>query len=410
VSDSRTFCQTCRDVEVREFLSLGEQPSVHFLADQEEAANERVWPLALGFCEQCSLVQVMESVSERILFAGDDYHHMAGLTAGYRKHLQGLADKLAELYDSAPAGRSVVEIGSNDGTLLDELAKRAFDVLGVDPVGAESPGGSPVVRDYFNSTVAAGLRSTRGPADVVLALNTFAHVTDVHDVLDGVTAVLADDGLFVTESHYLPDLIEDLQYDFAYHEHSRYYSLTALDAAFRLHGLEVVRVERIPTHGGSIRVYAGFEGAHEIHESVAEIREYEKGLKLTDSMIYTAFADRVKEHRDSLRGLIKELRSTGARVAAVSAPARAVTLFNYCSLTPDLIHVVSEISPRKIGKLFPGTHIPIISQQELCGDGQPEYALLMSWHIADEVIANLRKAGFRGSLILPFPELKIIEN
>jgi SAM-dependent methyltransferase len=410
VSDSRTLCQTCQDVQVREFLSLGTQPSVHFLANQEEADNEQVWPLALGFCEQCSLVQVMESVSERILFAGDDYHHMAGLTAGYRKHLQGLADKLAGLYDSAPAGRSVVEIGSNDGTLLDELAKRSFDVLGVDPVGAVSPGGSPVVRDYFDSSVATELRSTKGPADIVIALNTFAHVTNLQDVLDGVCTVLADDGLFVTESHYLPDLIEDLQYDFAYHEHSRYYSLTALDAAFRLHGLETVRVERIPTHGGSIRVYAGFAGAHEIHESVTELREYEHGLKLTDSMIYTEFAKRVEDHRDRLRQLVKDLKATGARVGAVSAPARAVTLLNYCELGADEIDVISEISPRKVGKLFPGTHVPIISQEELCGDGQPEYALLLSWHIADEVAANLRKSGFRGKLILPFPELKIIDQ
>lgn len=409
MSDGRTLCQTCQDVEVREFLSLGMQPAVHFLANQEEAENEPVWPLALGFCEQCSLVQVMESVSERILFAGDDYHHMAGLTAGYRKHLRGLADKLAGLYGPAAEGRSVVEIGSNDGTLLDELAARAFDVLGVDPVGVVPPGGSPVLRDYFNSAVAADLRSASGPADVVIALNTFAHVTDVHDVLDGVCTILADDGLFVTESHYLPDLLETLQYDFAYHEHSRYYSLTALDAAFRRHGLETVRVERIPTHGGSIRVYAGFEGAHEIHESVTELREYEDGLKLTDSMVYTEFAERVEDHRDRLRGMIKELKSTGARVAAVSAPARAVTLLNYCALTSDDIDVISEISPRKIGKLFPGTHTPIISQQELCGDGQPEYALLLSWHIADEVVANLRKAGFRGTLIQPFPELKIID-
>lgn len=410
MSDGRTLCQTCRDVEVREFLSLGMQPSIHFLADQEEAEHEPLWPLALGFCEQCSLVQVMESVSERILFSGDDYHHMAGLTAGYQKHLRGLADELAGLYDSTPEGRSVVEIGSNDGCLLDELAARAFDVLGVDPVGEVSPGGSPVVRDYFSAALAADLRSTNRPADLVIALNVFAHVTNLHDVLGGVCTILADDGLFVTESHYLPDLLEGLQYDFAYHEHSRYYSLTALDRAFRLHGLETVRIERIPTHGGSIRVYAGFEGAHEIHESVAKIREYEDGLKLTDSMVYTAFANRVADHRDRLRRMVKELKSTGARVAAVSAPARSVTLLNYCSLGPDDIDVVSEISPRKIGKLFPGTHIPIIGQQELCGDGQPEYALLMSWHITDEVVANLRKAGFRGTLIQPLPELKIIDQ
>lgn len=408
MSSGKTLCQTCGDVEVRMFLSLGMQPSFHFPADREEAENERLWPLELGFCEQCSLVQVMESVSERILFSGD-YHHLAGLTAGYQEHLRGLADELAGLYDS-PRGRSVIEFGSNDGSLLDELAARSFDVLGVDPVGSVSPAGSPVVQDYFSSTVATDLASTRGRADIVVALNVFAHVTNLHDVLDGVTTLLKDDGLFVTESHYLPDLLETLQYDFAYHEHSRYYSQTALDEAFRLHGLEAVRIERIPTHGGSIRVYAGFEGAHAVHESVKEIREYEDTLKLRDPRIYTEFAARVEEHRDRLRHLVEDLKNTGARVAAASAPGRAVTMLNYCSLGPDDIDVVSEISPRKIGRLFPGTHIPIISQQELCGDGQPEYALLMSWHIADEVIANLRGGGFRGTLVEPLPEPRILDR
>ncbi len=408
MSVGKTLCQTCGDVEVRKFLSLGLQPSFHFPANQEEADNERLWPLELGFCEQCSLVQVMESVSERILFSGD-YHHLAGLTAGYHEHLEGLADTLAGLFDS-PAGRSVVEFGSNDGSLLDKLADRSFDVLGVDPVGAVTAAGSPVVKDYFSSTVGTELAATRGKNDLVVALNVFAHVTNLHDVLTGVTTILKDDGLFVTESHYLVDLLETLQYDFAYHEHSRYYSVTALDEAFRRHGLETVKVERIPTHGGSIRVYAGFAGAHEVDRSVVELRELEDSLKLRDSMIYTRFAERVEQHREKLKELVRFLNNTGARVAAASAPGRAVTMLNYCELGPDDIDVVSEISPRKIGKLFPGRHIPIISQQELAGDNQPEYALLMSWHIADEVITNLRNEGFRGTLIEPLPEPRILER
>nr|WP_264086443.1 class I SAM-dependent methyltransferase [Amycolatopsis lexingtonensis] len=350
----------------------------------------------------------MESVSERILFSGD-YHHLAGLTAGYHEHLQGLADTLAGLFDSTD-GRSVVEFGSNDGSLLDKLAARSFDVLGVDPVGQVTAAGSQVVKDYFSSTVGADLAATRGKTDLVVALNVFAHVTNLHDVLDGVTALLKDDGLFVTESHYLVDLLETLQYDFAYHEHSRYYSVTALDEAFRRHGLETVKIERIPTHGGSIRVYAGFVGEHEVDQSVIELRELEDSLKLRDSMIYTQFAERVEQHREKLNELVRFLKNTGARVAAASAPGRAVTMLNYCGLGPDDIDVVSEISPRKIGKLFPGTHIPIISQQELAGDNQPEYALLMSWHIADEVITNLRNEGFRGTLIEPLPEPRILER
>lgn len=411
MSDSTTLCQTCEDVAVSRFLALGMQPACLFPENATEAENEQAWPLDLGFCPRCSLVQIMEPVSERILFSGD-YHHLAGLTEGYRRHLRGLADELAGFHGPllAPGLRrpSVVEIGSNDGSLLDELAERGFEVLGIDPNGAESPGGSPVVKEYFGSEVAARLLSATGPADVVVALNTFAHITHLHDFLGGVRSILSDHGMFVSESHYLPDLLETLQYDFAYHEHSRYYSLQALQAAFRPHGLEVFHIERIATHGGSVRVYAGFEGAHEVHDSVAALRGYEDTLGLTDEATYRKFAARVEDHRGRLRDLLDEVTSDGSRVAAASSPARAVTLLNYCSLGPEEIDFISEISPRKIGRLSPGTHIPIVHQDRLCGPEQPEYALLLSWHIADELVSRLREEGFTGKFVVPLPEPRVI--
>lgn len=414
MSDGTTLCQTCQDVVVSTFLPLGMQPACLFLANATEVENEQAWPLDLGFCPKCSLVQIMAPVDERILFSGD-YHHLAGLTGGYRRHLQGLADELAKFHDTRPGSAarrySVIEIGSNDGSLLDELAKREFDVLGVDPNGAESPGGSPVVKEYFSTEVAARLMATTAkPADVVLALNTFAHITNLHDFLGGVTAILGDDGMFVSESHYLPDLLQTLQYDFAYHEHSRYYSLMALQAAFQMHGLEVFHIERIPTHGGSVRVYAGFIGAHEVRDSVIALREYEDTLDLTDEKTYQDFAARVADHRDRLRGLLAELSADGSRVAAASSPARAVTLLNYCELGPDEIEFISEISPRKIGKLSPGTHIPVVHQDRLCGPEQPEYAVLLSWHIIDELVSRLRAEGFRGKFVVPLPEPQVISE
>ncbi|WP_326695950.1 class I SAM-dependent methyltransferase [Streptomyces sp. NBC_01754] len=411
MSDGTTLCQTCKDVAVSEFLPLGMQPACLFPENETQAENEPAWPLDLGFCPRCSLVQIMEPVSERILFSGD-YHHLAGLTGGYRLHLRALADELAQLHaphpGSEPRRHFAVEIGSNDGSLLDELAERDFTVLGIDPNGADSPGGSPVVREYFSSEVASQVLSDTRPADLVLALNTFAHVTNMHDFLDGVRSLMSDHGMFVSESHYLPDLLETLQYDFAYHEHSRYYSLTALQAAFEPHGLEVFRIDRIATHGGSVRVYAGFKGAHEVHESVAALRDDEDRLELTGGAVYQKFAARVQEHRERLRGLLDELTGDGSRVAAASSPARAVTLLNYCSLGPAEIDFISEISPRKIGRLSPGTHIPIVHQDRLCGPEQPEYALLLSWHIAEELISRLREEGFTGKFVVPLPEPRVI--
>jgi len=407
MSDISTPCQTCRDVEVSKFLSLGMQPACDLLANATEVDNEKFYSLELGFCPKCSLVQIVKPVDERVLFS-DDYHHIAGLTRSYREHVRGLAGELAALHNLKARRRSAIEIGSNDGTLLDELGECGFDVVGVDPCGTVSRGGRPVITEYFSSDIARRLLSDTGPADVILANNTLAHVSNLHDFLDGIRSLLSDDGIFVSESHYLPELLQSLQYDFAYHEHSRYYSLTALQVAFELHGLEIYRVQRIPTHGGSIRVYAGFYGAHEIHDSVALMRNSEDSLDLTDETVYSEFATRVVNHRDSFRRMLKELTADGSRIAAASFPARAVTLLNYCSLGPDEIAFISEISQLKIGRLSPGSHIPIVHQEELCGPEQPAYALLLSWHIADELISRLRMEGFKGKFIVPLPEPRII--
>ncbi|MCR6483491.1 class I SAM-dependent methyltransferase [Amycolatopsis sp. OK19-0408] len=408
-NDRSTLCQTCQDVEVEGFLSLGLQPAFHFPADTQEAEAEQLWPLELGFCPRCSLVQVMEQVSERILFAGE-YHHQAGLVASFRTHLEGLADTLASLREPAARPGSVVEIGSNDGTLLDALAERGFEVLGVDPCGTESSRGSKVVPDYFSSEVAKRLRVTNGAADLVVALNSFAHVTDAHDVVDGVCAILGADGVFVSESHYLPDLLDGLQYDFAYHEHPRNYSLTALQALLEMHGLEVFRVENLATHGGSFRVYAGFQGAHGIEASVTDLRRREDSLGLTDRAIYAAFATQVQNHRDELRLELKRIAGDGSRIAGASAPGRAITMLTYCGLGPADLEYISDIGPRKIGKLLPGAHIPIVGQEVLCGPDQPEYALLLSWHIFDEIVPRLRAEGFRGKFVVPLPEPRVLHD
>lgn len=409
MGDDMTLCQTCRDVPVTKFLSLGEQPACEFPKDLKEAEAEQTWPLDLGFCAQCSLVQVMDPISERVLFSGD-YHHLAGLTKGFREHLAALADELAAQQDPDPQRRRVIEIGSNDGSLLDALAERGFEVLGVDPCGSVSPKGSPVVNDYFGSEVASRIMSSSRPANIVVATNVFAHVTNLHDFLDGLCKILDADGMFVSESHYLPELLRSLQYDFAYHEHSRYYSLTALQHVFAMHGLEVFHVELIDTHGGSVRVYAGFQGAHEVRDSVTQLRREEDAQKLTDEATYRAFAARVEAHRDQFRELIRKLASDGSRIAGSSCPARAVTLLNYCELGPADISTVSEISPLKIGRIFPGVHIPVISQDELCGPDQPDYAILFSWHILEELSSRLREEGFRGKFVVPLPEPTVLDH
>jgi SAM-dependent methyltransferase len=385
------------------------QPACSFPRDADEARDERFYPLDVGFCPKCGLVQTMQPVGEQILFS-DGYHHIAGLSSSFREHLRELAGELAGLPGSGTRPRSAVEIGSNDGSLLRELGGHGFDAVGVDPCGTEPATGQPVIREYFGSALARRLLRQTGSADVFVALNTLAHVTDLHDVLDGIRLLLSDGGTFVSESHYLPALLQSLQYDFIYHEHARYYSLGALEAAFRPHGLEIYRIRRIPTHGGSVRVYAGLAGAHEPDDSVAALRGYEAALELTSEPVYREFAARTASHRDRFRGMLNQLSGDGSRIAGASFPARAVTLLNYCALGPAEICFISEISELKVGRLSPGTHIPIIHQSVLQGPSQPPYTLLLSWHIAGELVPRLRQGGFKGKFIIPLPEPRIIDD
>lgn len=405
MNGAEVLCQTCESVTIKWFLSLGNQPLCVF-PDQDD--DEPTWPLDLGFCPNCSLVQLMSPVSERILFSGE-YHHLAGLTEGFRDHLEALAITLASYKSPDPGHRRLIEIGSNDGSLLDALAERGFEVLGIDPCGQESPKGSRVVAEFFSTEVAERLMAENAPANLVVATNVFAHVSDPHDVVEGIARILDEEGMFVSESHYLPEMLNSLQYDFAYHEHSRYYSLTALQHLFDRHGMEVFHVEPIDTHGGSLRVFAGFRGAHPIQDSVSELRAREDEQELTAESTYRDFAGRVQNHREEFRRLVQQLSDNGSVVGS-SCPARAVTLLNYCQIGTEHLDYVTEISPLKIGHLFPGVHLPVVSQEKLCGQEQPDYVLLFSWHILEELKTRLRNEGYRGKFVVALPEPRVLTD
>jgi hypothetical protein len=220
--------------------------------------------------------------------------------------------------------------------------------------------------------------------------------------VESILRLLKDDGIFISESHYLASLLETLQYDTIYHEHLRYYSVQALQYLFQLHDLEIIRVKKIPTHGGSIRVYAARKGKHEIHSSVAEILREEETTVHPDA--FARFRGRVAESKLGLMKLLAEVRAQGAKVYGIGAPSRASTLVNHVGLDDATIDCVLEIQGSyKIGKYMPGTLIPVLDEEKLFTD-QPEYALLFSWHIADELMPKLRARGFRGKFIVPLPE------
>jgi C-methyltransferase C-terminal domain/Methyltransferase domain len=271
------------------------------------------------------------------------------------------------------------------------------------PIG-QAPISSPGFRlkRYFGVEVAREVRREHGPASVVTAANCFAHIEDVHAIVDGIIEMLKPDGVFISESHYLVSLRDTLQYDTIYHEHLRYYSLASLKHLLEMHDLEVFHARPIPSHGGSIRVYSAPRGTHSVQDSVGRMLAAEpRGATLLKRL--ETFRSEVILSKLRLIAMLRDLKEKGARVAGISAPSRASTLVNYVGLDEGLIDYVCEISGSlKIGKFMPGTQIPVVDESRLYDD-QPESAVIFSWHIADELAPKLKARGFRGQLITPLP-------
>jgi C-methyltransferase C-terminal domain/Methyltransferase domain/Putative zinc binding domain len=403
-------CQVCSSKNLRSLLFLGYVPPVNTMPPLGERAVEQpAFPLELLRCDDCGLVQIGLEVAPEVLFPYS-YPYLSGTT-------RILRDNFADLYTEAtllvPLGSDdlVIDVGSNDGTLLSNFKKGGHRVLGIEPSQAGEVArlaGIDTLTAYFGPTMAQSVRKEQGTAKIVTAANVFAHIGNVHAVTKGVVELLAPDGVFVSESHYLLDLVETLQYDTIYHEHLRYYALGSLEALFKRHGLEVFHVKRIPTHGGSIRVYAARPGQHPVRPSVEERRRHETEFGLTDGSALGVFRERVVHSKIALYALLSKLAADGKRIFGIGAPSRASTLINYTGLDDGILEAVMEVSgSHKLDKYVPGTRIPVLDEAKLYAE-QPDYALLLSWHIADELAANLKKRGYKGSFIVPLPEPRVI--
>ena len=398
------WCQVCAHAPLTNVLSLGYMPPVNQMVAIGAVPRQQPWfPTNLLYCEKCELVQLGLAVDPAIIFP-PEYPYTSGTT-------KLLRDNFADLYAQAAgmlklnARDLVIDIGSNDGTLLSNFKNRGHRVLGIEPtdvgkIAAER--GIPTLARYFTRETAAEVRNSHGPARLVTAANCFAHIEDVHAIVEGILHLLAPDGVFISESHYLIGLMERLQYDTIYHEHLRYYSLTSLANLLEMHGLEVFHASPIPTHGGSIRVYAARAGAMPVDASVAAMRAQEPHGGAMRARLDT-FAREVMLSKLRLLAMIRELKESGARICGISAPSRASTLVNYVGLDDGIIDYVCEIAGSlKIGKCMPGTAIPVVEESRLFSDA-PEAAIVFSWHIADELAPKLRAKGYRGKLISPLP-------
>jgi len=401
-------CQVCDGRDLEPIIFVGYLPPVNEMpAIGTRPAEQPAYPAQVLRCPRCELVQLGLIVDPAILFP-PSYPYLSGTTRILRENFAELYRESARLLGLRREDL-VVDIGSNDGTLLSNFKQAGHRVRGIEPTRAgdlANERGIPTDIAFFDRTAVDRVLATEGPATVVTATNVFAHIEGIHDITDAVVALLTEDGVFISESHYWLALVETLQYDTIYHEHLRHYTLASLTYLLAAHGLEVIHAKRIPTHGGSIRVYAARKGARPVQPTVAGLLAEERAA-LTDEAL-ARFRRGVVASKLGLYALLKDVKARGERVYGIGAPSRASTLINYVGLDEGILDCVLEIEgSHKIGKYVPGTLIPVLHERKLLAD-QPEHALLLSWHIADELMPKLTANGFRGGYIVPLPQPRIL--
>ena len=406
-----TKCQISGSSNLKSVLFLGYVSPVNQMKTIGTNLEEQLmFPLELLYCPESRLVQISCEVDPNILFP-PDYPYTSGTTKMLRDNFTQLYQQCKNILKINKKS-FVVDIGSNDGTLLSNFVNGSCKVLGVEPTDKAQLANSigiNSVQKFFNEQTVDELLEDYPKADLITAANVFAHIRDIHDVVRGIRKFLTDDGVFISENHYLLDLITNLQYDAIYHEHLRYYSLHSLKQLFDLHDLEIFYVERIPTHGGSVRVYTARKGQRIIDKSVNNLFNEEQNAGLGKEETYLNFAQKVMHSKVNLYGLIKDIKKHQNHIYGISAPSRSSTLISYTGIDEKIVDCVMEISgSHKIGKYMPGTLIPVLDEQKLFKD-QPEFALILAWHIADDLIKLLKKKGYKGKFIIPLPEPRIIE-
>jgi hypothetical protein len=404
-------CQTCDSDRLESVLFLGYLPPVNTMPITGKRPKEQAaYPAEMLFCHNCTLAQLGLIVDPAILFP-PEYPYSSGTTKILRENFKELYEECSKIVP-LKSDDLIIDIGSNDGTLLSNFKNGGHKVQGIEPtlMGKKAiAAGIATEEAFFSIETAERVRAKVGRARIVTATNVFAHIENIHDIVQGILTLLDDNGVFISESHYLLGLIETLQYDTIYHEHLRYYSLSSLNYLLNRHGLEVIHAKRIPTHGGSIRVYAARKGKHPVQKTVKELLDSETTAGLGTKLL-KEFKERVVLSKLKLNSLLLDLKEKKQRIFGVGAPSRASTLVNYAGIDDGILDCVVEVKDsHKVGKNMPGTVIPVKEESCLFSE-QPEYALLLSWHIQEELIRNLSAKGFKGRYIIPLPEPHILSN
>lgn len=403
-------CRSCGEAKGVQILDLGCQPLANNLLRPEDLSKpEPRFPLRLAVCKSCWLLQITELVPPVELFS--EYLYFSSFSDQMLRHAKQAAERYIRDY-SLNARSLVVEIASNDGYLLQNFHAHGVPTLGIEPAAniakvAQDKGLETVVA-FFGRDLAQRLVREGRQGELVLGNNVFAHAPDTNDFVAGLCLLLKPEGRLILEFPYAVDFIERTEFDTIYHEHVFYFSLTALQPLFERHGLSIFHVERLPLHGGSLRIFAAHKGVYSPEQSVQELllEEQQKGVATLG--FYEGFGEKVLQLKQQLCAKLEELKGAGKTIAAYGASAKGSTLLNYFGLGKETLAFVADRSTYKQGRLTPGTHLPIVAPAALV-DRMPDYTLLLTWNFAEEILAQ--QAAYRqrgGKFILPIPKVAIV--
>jgi SAM-dependent methyltransferase len=398
-------CQFCKSKKLQIINFFGYFPTVNDY-NKKKLSNQKLFPMTLLKCRGCELFQLREIINKKILFP-KSYPYTSSTTKILRDNFNELSERLvSNKYISRD--ELLLDIGSNDGNLL-SFFKDKCKILGITPenIGRKAVSkGIPTILDYFNNKSSKFIKKKYGKCKIITATNVFAHIDNINNVLKNIKNILQNDGIFISENHYFLDVIQTIQYDTIYHEHLRYYTLSHLKKLFYKNEMEIFNVERISTHGGSIRVYASRRGKYDINPSVKKFLNKEKKL-LTNSNL-SNFVDKIINSKKEFLKILLNLKKQKKLVMGIGAPSRSTTLINFTGINSKLCKYILEINgSHKIGKYVPANDIKIISENNI-NKLKPDYLVIFSWHIHKSLIKNFKKKGFKGKFIIPLPLPKII--
>jgi SAM-dependent methyltransferase len=405
-------CRFCAAPLRHTFVDLGMSPLCEsYVPPERLAAMEPFYPLHVRVCEHCLLVQLEEFVAPEEIFT--EYAYFSSYSDSWVAHARDYVESVVERFGLG-ADSLVVELASNDGYLLQHLVERGIPALGVEPAAnvaeVARERGIETVIEFFGRELASRLVAEGRQADLLVANNVFAHVPDLNDFTAGMQRVLAPQGVITIEFPHLARLIEANQFDTIYHEHFSYFSFLTAQTVLRAHGLEVFDVDELPTHGGSLRVYAQRNGGagHPVSDRVVELAERERELQLDRLEGYTGFSQRVAETKWALLDFLIDRRRDGKRVVGYGAPGKGNTLLNYCGIRTDLLEFTVDRNPYKQGQFLPGTRIPI-HHPEALDRARPDFILILPWNLTEEIAAQLsRVRDWGGRFVVPIPEVRVI--